>query len=85
LPLAAAAYNAGPRRPRAWRNGPTVEGAIWAENIPFKETRDYVQKVLSNATDYATILTHQPQSLKTRLGKIGPPSAGASDPSADLP
>jgi soluble lytic murein transglycosylase len=85
LPLAAAAYNAGPRRPRAWRIGPTVEGAIWAENIPFTETRDYVQKVLSNTTDYAAVLTRQPQSLKSRLGQIGPPPAGASDPSADLP
>ncbi|MDR2990801.1 MAG: lytic transglycosylase domain-containing protein [Burkholderiaceae bacterium] len=85
LPLAAAAYNAGPRRPRAWRNGPTLEGAIWAENIPFSETRDYVQKVLTNTTDYAAILTGQPQSLKSRLGQIGPLPAGASDPDPTLP
>jgi len=85
LPLAAAAYNAGPRRPRAWRIGPTLEGAIWAENIPFNETRDYVQKVLANTVDYAAILTGQPQSLKSRLGQVGPLSAGASDPGEDLP
>jgi hypothetical protein len=35
MPLAAAAYNAGPGRPRNWRNGPTMEAAIWAENVPF--------------------------------------------------
>ena len=45
--LAAAAYNAGPGRPRNWRDGPVLEAAIWAENIPFTETRDYVKKVLS--------------------------------------
>ena len=45
--LAAAAYNAGPGRPRRWRDGPVLEPAIWAENIPFTETRDYVKKVLS--------------------------------------
>ncbi|MBL8336694.1 MAG: lytic transglycosylase domain-containing protein, partial [Rhodoferax sp.] len=43
LPLAAAAYNAGPGRSRIWRNGPILEGAIWAENVPFAETRDYVK------------------------------------------
>jgi soluble lytic murein transglycosylase len=83
--LAAAAYNAGPRRPRAWRIGPTLEGAIWVENIPFNETRDYVQKVLTNTTDYAAILTGQPQTLKSRLGRIGPLPAGTSDPSVGLP
>jgi soluble lytic murein transglycosylase len=35
MPLAAAAYNAGPGRPRNWRNGPVMEAAIWAENVPF--------------------------------------------------
>ena len=38
--LAAAAYNAGPSRPRRWREGPLMEVAAWAENIPFNETRD---------------------------------------------
>ncbi len=85
LPLAAAAYNAGPGRPRNWRNGPVIEAAIWAENIPFNETRDYVKKVLSNTTNYAAITTGQPQSLKARLGKVGPrpPDAGAEN--KDLP
>jgi soluble lytic murein transglycosylase len=85
LPLAAAAYNAGPRRPRNWRNGPTLEGAIWVENIPFNETRDYVQRVLANTTDYAAILGDPPQTLKTRLGQIGPLPPGTSDPSVGLP
>ena len=57
MPLAAAAYNAGPGRPRSWRNGPVIEAAAWAENVPFNETRDYVKKVLSNTTIYAAILT----------------------------
>ncbi|MEN9385119.1 MAG: hypothetical protein RL323_2262, partial [Pseudomonadota bacterium] len=43
--LATAAYNAGPSRPRSWRNGPQLEAAIWIENIPFAETRDYVKRV----------------------------------------
>ena len=85
LPLAAAAYNAGPRRSRAWRNGPALEGAIWVENVPFNETRDYVKKVLSNTTDYAAILTGQLQSLKARLGSVGPPPPGQAPLTPDLP
>ena len=85
MPLAAAAYNAGPGRSRAWRNGPILEAAIWAENVPFAETRDYVKKVLSNTTNYAAILTGQPQSLKARLGSIGPRLGSADAENKDLP
>ena len=85
MPMAAAAYNAGPSRPRNWRNGPVMEAAIWAENIPFQETRDYVKKVLANTTNYAAILTGQPQSLKARLGKVGPRNTPLPEESKDLP
>lgn len=72
--MATAAYNAGPGRPRAWRSTLTrsVEGAIFAESIPFSETRDYVKKVLSNATYYAALFESKPQSLKARLGTVAP-------------
>ena len=85
MPLAAAAYNAGPSRSRNWRKGPVLEAAIWAENIPFNETRDYVKKVLSNTTNYAAIITGQPQSLKARLGTVGPRNAQAPAENTDLP
>ncbi len=90
MPLAAAAYNAGPSRSRRWRApndgaGPVLEGAIWAENVPFNETRDYVKKVLSNTTNYAALITGQPQSLKARLGFVGPRNASAPAENLDLP
>ena len=88
MALAAAAYNAGPSRPRAWRGqpgDPVVEAAIWAENIPFAETRDYVKKVLSNTTNYAALITGQPQSLKNRLGAVGPRDVSAPDVNRELP
>ena len=73
--LATAGYNAGPGRPRAWRSRltRTVEGAIFAETIPFNETRDYVKKVMSNAAYYAALTEGRPQSLKKRMGKVSPP------------
>lgn len=85
MALAAAAYNAGPGRPRNWRNGPVIDAAIWAENVPFSETRDYVKKVLANTVNYAAILTGQPQSLKSRLGTVGPRDAREPAPNKDLP
>ena len=88
MPMASAAYNAGPGRPRAWRGqsgDPVMEAAIWAENIPFNETRDYVKKVLANTTNYAALLTGQPQSLKARLGTVGPKDATAPEQGLDLP
>jgi len=85
LPLAAAAYNAGPGRSRAWRNGPTVTGEVWAENIPFEETRDYVKRVLANTTHYAAILSGQPQSLRARLGTVGPRAQTAQAINTELP
>ncbi len=79
--LATAAYNAGPGRPRAWRSTLTrpIEGAIFAETIPFNETRDYVKKVMSNATYYAVLLTGTSQSLKTRMGFVAQRGYTASD------
>jgi soluble lytic murein transglycosylase len=88
MPMAAAAYNAGPSRPRSWRGqtgAPVLEAAIWAENVPFSETRDYVKKVLSNTTNYAALITGQPQSLKNRLGLVGPREASAMEPNRELP
>ncbi|MGC4061942.1 MAG: transglycosylase SLT domain-containing protein [Aquabacterium sp.] len=81
--LAAAAYNAGPARSRRWREGGRLDAAAWVENIPFNETRDYVKKVLANATVYAHILHGKPLSLKARLGNTIGPRAGNAPPSED--
>jgi soluble lytic murein transglycosylase len=88
MPMATAAYNAGPNRPRAWRGqpgAPVLEAAIWTENVPFSETRDYVKKVLSNTTIYAALITGQPQSLKSLLGMVGPKAVSAAESGSDLP
>jgi soluble lytic murein transglycosylase len=84
--LAAAAYNAGPSRPRRWREGTRLDAAAWVENIPFNETRDYVKKVLSNAVVYAHVLGGKPLSIKARLGPtVGPRSSAAPATEDDLP
>jgi soluble lytic murein transglycosylase-like protein len=68
--LASAAYNAGPSRARQWRGSQPLEGAIYAETIPFEETRDYVKKVMSNTMYYAYQFGSAPRSLKQRMGTI---------------
>ena len=82
--LASAAYNAGPNRARKWRAERPLEGAIYAETIPFNETRDYVKKVMSNAVYYAALFEGKPQSLKSRLGTVRPRGFGDAV-SEDLP
>ena len=73
--LAAAAYNAGPGRARRWRDARPLEGAIYAESIPFNETRDYVKKVMSNTIYYSAVLGGEARTLKSRLGTVAGRSA----------
>ena len=68
--MATAAYNAGPSRAKKWMAATPLEGAIYTENIPFSETRLYVQKVLANAHIYAQRLGLKPVTLKQRLGTV---------------
>lgn len=68
--LATAGYNAGPSRARRWQANTPLEGAIYAETIPFNETRDYVKKVMANATYYASLFNEPQTSLTQRMGTI---------------
>ncbi|MEX0958893.1 MAG: transglycosylase SLT domain-containing protein [Burkholderiales bacterium] len=68
--MASAGYNAGPRRASDWRAPEPLEGAVYAETIPFPETRDYVQKVMSNTMYYARLFRDTAPSLREWLGVI---------------
>ena len=83
--LASAAYNAGPGRARRWRAEVPLEGAIYAETIPFSETRDYVKKVMSNAVYYSVLFNGQPASLRARLGMVPARPAVDAPKTPDLP
>ena len=69
-PFAIAAYNAGPKRVRYWKkiNKDPQKNQIdyidWIELIKFKETRNYVQRVLENYNVYRYILEQKPIKLK---------------------
>jgi soluble lytic murein transglycosylase len=74
--LASAAYNAGPGRARRWRDTRPLEGAIYAETIPFNETREYVKKVMANTMYYSQLIGGKLVPLKDRLGQIPAKAAG---------
>ncbi len=69
-PFAIAAYNAGPKRVRYWKkiNKNPQKNQInyvdWIELIKFKETRNYVQRVLENYNVYRYILEKKPIKMK---------------------
>jgi len=82
--LASAAYNAGPGRARRWRDARPLEGAIYAETIPFNETRDYVKKVMANTMYYAQLIGGKLVPLKERLGFV-PARVSGEKTNEDLP
>ncbi len=69
-PFAIAAYNAGPKRVRYWKKinkNPQknqIDYVDWIELIKFKETRNYVQRVLENYNVYRYILSKKPIKMK---------------------
>jgi soluble lytic murein transglycosylase len=79
--LASAAYNAGPSRARRWRDARPLEGAIYAETIPYTETREYVKRVMANSVFYAALLNEKPTPIKARLGII--PARSGAEPAGD--
>lgn len=69
--LATAAYNAGARRILKWLpNENNLDAELWIENIPFRETRDYVKSVLAFTVIYADRLGLDPQRLSELMPAI---------------
>jgi soluble lytic murein transglycosylase len=69
-PFATAAYNAGPKRVKYWKKinkdpqKKQIDFVDWVELIKFKETRNYVQRVMENYNVYRYILEKRPIKMK---------------------
>jgi soluble lytic murein transglycosylase len=91
--LAIAGYNAGPGRAREWieefgdPRDPKVDPIDWIHRIPFQETREYVQKVLSNLQIYRARLGEEETAVRInadlRRVASSPDARGAISASAD--
>jgi soluble lytic murein transglycosylase len=68
--LALAAYNAGPAAARRWLQAQPMEPDIWVENIPYNETRNYVQKVLWHSLVFNWLRTGKPVDTQSWLTPI---------------
>ncbi|WP_018871763.1 transglycosylase SLT domain-containing protein [Thioalkalivibrio sp. ALJ16] len=77
--LSTAAYNAGAHRVRSWLpEDRALDPDIWAELIPFSETRDYVRRVFAYRILYAVRLGQEPPSLSTLMYPVTPQDRLAS-------
>ncbi len=69
--LAAAAYNAGPRRVDSWlpKTDP-VSSDIWVDTLPYKETREYIRAVLAYSTIFDWKLDQKITTMSTRMNDV---------------
>lgn len=66
--LATAAYNAGPHRVEKWLQDKNhLDARIWIENIPYRETREYVRRVLTDETIFYWRITGKQNRVTSRL------------------
>ena len=71
-PLSLAAYNAGPAAVARWMPPQSIDADIWIENIPYTETRSYVQHVLEHIVAFAAVRDAEPPRLSALLPPMRP-------------
>jgi len=72
LDLSLAAYNAGPISVARWLPPRSLDADVWIENIPYGETRGYVQHVLEHIVAYAVMRDAEPPRLSALLPPVAP-------------
>lgn len=82
LELALAAYNAGPVSVARWLPQKLIAADVWIENIPYAETRAYVQHVLEHIVAFAAVRAAEPPRLSTLLPPVSPLPTNPEPPAA---
>jgi len=75
--VALAGYNAGPAAAARWLPDQSIDSDIWIENIPFNETRGYVQRVLWHSVVFAWLRSGEAQRTDSWLARISSPTDSA--------
>ncbi|MGH8457639.1 MAG: lytic transglycosylase domain-containing protein, partial [Stenotrophobium sp.] len=68
--LALAAYNAGPKAVARWLPDTTQDADIWIENIPFNETRSYIQRIVWHVAVFGWRETGKAQDVSDLLQPV---------------
>lgn len=77
LGLTLAAYNAGSIPVARWLPPRAMDADIWIENIPYGETRNYVQRIVEHIVAFAWVREAEPPRLATLLPPVTPLSLAA--------
>jgi soluble lytic murein transglycosylase len=72
LPVSLAAYNAGPAAVARWLPRTSMDADVWIENIPYNETRGYVQHIVEHIVAFASVRGAQAPRLKILLSGVEP-------------
>jgi soluble lytic murein transglycosylase len=80
VPLAIAGYTAGPAAARRWLPATPLELDAWVENIPFNETRAYVQRVHWHSLVFEWLADRKPRDTSALLGTVRAPSMETPPP-----
>jgi len=83
LALGLAAYNAGPAAVERWLPDHPMPADVWIENIPYRETRVYVQHIVEHIVAFAWTRGARPPRLAHLLREVQPaPSFAAHRPAS---
>ncbi len=75
LVLGLAAYNAGSAPVARWRPPAAMDADVWLENIPYSETRAYVQHILEHIVAFAWVRDAEPPHLDVLMPAVEPAAA----------
>jgi soluble lytic murein transglycosylase len=70
--VALAGYNAGPGASQRWLPGQSIDTDVWVENIPYNETRSYVQRILWHSVVFGWLSDGRPQKADTWHARVVP-------------
>ena len=80
LDLSLAAYNAGPVSVARWLPPQPVDPDVWIENIPYAETRGYVQHIFEHIVAFAAVREAEPPRLAALMAPVAPAPVSAPNP-----
>jgi soluble lytic murein transglycosylase len=73
-----AGYNAGPAAARRWLPAQPMDLDVWVENIPFNETRGYIQRASWHTVVFRWLKEREPRNYANWLGPLRPPGVDAA-------